>query len=102
MTRWCEASGFASGSSERSDRCARLSADVAAKVVEMLNSSVGGVLGNPRDNNTNCGQCHYKGKDYEAGQFTRGKMNCMSCHDDEHEDEHEDKHDDDHDDEHDD
>ena len=81
VTRWCIESGYASGSSERSDRCARLSADVAAKVVEMLNSSVGGVLGNPRDNNTNCGQCHYKGKDYEAGQFTRGKMNCMSCHD---------------------
>ena len=90
VTRWCDESGFASGSSERSDRCARLSADVAAKVVEMLNSSVGGILGNPRDNNTNCGQCHYKGKDYEAGQFTRGKMNCMSCHDDEHDDDEDD------------
>ncbi len=86
VTRWCDESGFASGSSERSDRCARLSADVAGKVVEMLNTSVGGVLGNPRDNNTNCGLCHYKGKDYEAGQFTRGKMNCMSCHVDEHDD----------------
>lgn len=80
VTNWCLASGYASGSSERSDRCACLSADVAAKVVEMLNSGVGGVLGNPRDNSTVCGQCHYKGTDYAGGQFTRGKMNCHSCH----------------------
>ncbi len=95
VTRWCLESGFASGSSERSDRCARLSGDVAAKVVEMLNSSVGGVLGNPRDNNTYCGQCHYKGTDYEAGQFTRGKMNCTSCHDNVHHYKNYSKHDDD-------
>ena len=102
VTRWCNESGFASGSSERSDRCARLTADVAAKTVEMLNSSVGGELGNPRDNNTKCGYCHYKGQDYDAGQFTRGKMNCMSCHDGKHNKKryarHEDKHDDEHDD----
>jgi len=51
----------------------------------MLNDSYndisdGGVLGNPRDNSTICGQCHYKGKNFEAGQYTRGKMNCHSCH----------------------
>jgi len=80
VTNWCKASGYASGSSERSDRCACLSADVASKVVEMLNSGVGGVLGNPRDNSTVCGQCHYKGTNSDAGQFTRGKMNCHSCH----------------------
>lgn len=80
VTNWCLASGYASGSSERSDRCACLTADVASKVVEMLNDGVGGVLGNPRDNSTVCGACHYKGGDYDAGQFTRGKMNCHSCH----------------------
>ncbi|GAB4343249.1 MAG: C-GCAxxG-C-C family (seleno)protein [Desulfobulbaceae bacterium] len=80
VTNWCLASGFASGSSERSERCARLAGDVAAKTVELLNSGMGGTLGNPRDNSTVCGQCHYKGTDYDAGQFTRGKMNCHSCH----------------------
>lgn len=80
VTKWCLASGFASGSPERSDRCACLCADVASFVVDMLNNDVKGVLGNPRDNNTNCGQCHYKGTDYAGGQFTRGKMNCLSCH----------------------
>jgi len=80
VTNWCLASGYASGSNERSERCACLSADVAGKVVEMLNSGIGEILGNPRDNKTTCGACHYKGTDYEAGQFTRGKMNCNSCH----------------------
>jgi hypothetical protein len=80
VTNWCIASGNASGSSERSDRCACLSADVVAKVVEMLNANVGGIMGNPRDNSTVCGACHYKGTDSAGGQFTRGKMNCESCH----------------------
>ena len=80
VTNWCLASGFASGSGERSERCARLTGDIAAKTAELLNSGVGGLLGNPRDNSTVCGQCHYKGTDYDGGQFTRGKMNCHSCH----------------------
>lgn len=80
VTNWCLASGFASGSSERSERCARLSADVAGKAIELLNGSVAPGLGNPRDNNTVCGQCHYKGTDFAGGQYTRGKMNCTSCH----------------------
>ncbi len=80
VTNWCLASEYASGSSERSDRCACLSADVSAKVVEMLNSGVGGSLSNPRDKHTTCGTCHYKGKKFSDGQFTRGKMNCNSCH----------------------
>lgn len=82
VTNWCLASGFASGSSQRSERCARLTGDIAAKVAELLNTGVGGTYGNPRDNSTICGQCHYKGTSYEDGQFTRGKMNCHSCHTD--------------------
>ncbi len=82
VTNWCLSSEFASGSSERSDRCACLSADVSAKVVEMLNSGVKGALSNPRDKHTTCGTCHYKGKKFSDGQFTRGKMNCNSCHTD--------------------
>ncbi len=80
VTKWCLASGYGSGSPERADRCACISADVASKVAEILNSGVGGALGNPRDNSTICGACHYAGTDVAAGQFTRGKMNCHSCH----------------------
>jgi hypothetical protein len=83
VTHWCRASGMASGSSERSERCARLSGDVAAKTVQLLNDLFGqnGIPAYtvPGDKST-CRQCHYKGPDYDAGQFTRGKMDCEMCH----------------------
>lgn len=83
VTNWCQASGFASGSPERSERCARLAGDVSAKAVELLNSlfSTNGIPAytTPGDK-TVCRQCHYKGKDFDGGQFTRGKMDCTSCH----------------------
>lgn len=79
VTNWCNESGYASGSSERSERCARLAGDVIAKVIEMLNGSVVLTGAVPRDK-TVCGACHYKGTDYNAGQFTRGKMDCTTCH----------------------
>ena len=31
---------------------------------------------------TTCRSCHYKGTDFNAGQFTRGKMDCEACHTD--------------------
>jgi len=80
VTSWCKVSGIASSSPLRKERCKRLVGDVAAKVVELLNSGIGGTYGNPRDNSSNCGQCHYSGPNYDAGQNTRGKMNCYSCH----------------------
>jgi len=80
VTNWCLASGYASGSSERSERCARLAGDVAAMAVDMLNNGAFG-LQVPGDK-TVCRTCHYKGTDYAAGQFTRGKMNCEACHSD--------------------
>lgn len=80
VTNWCLASGFASGSPERGERCARLAGDVAAKVVEMLNN---GRLGLPIPaSSTSCVQCHYVGPDYAGGQFTRGSENCNVCHSD--------------------
>jgi hypothetical protein len=78
VTNWCLASGFASGSPERSERCARLAGDVAAMTVSMLNNGRLGLVV-PGDKTT-CRTCHYKGTDYAAGQFTRGKMDCTICH----------------------
>ncbi|ALC16333.1 hypothetical protein DSOUD_1554 [Desulfuromonas soudanensis] len=78
VTNWCLASGMASGSPERSERCARLAGDVAAKTVEMLNN---GRLGLPTPaSKTVCVSCHYTGTDYAAGQFTRGNEDCTVCH----------------------
>ena len=83
VTNWCKASGFASGSSERSERCGRLTGDVAARAVELLNSLADGefeaVISLSEDTQT-CRTCHSKGKDYELGQWTRGKESCTSCH----------------------
>lgn len=104
---WCEVSGYASGSKERSERCARLTGDVAAFAVMLLNeyfdaykesgdaekaadeavSRVEEILrreygGTTRLSATTaaCRTCHYKGKVYEDGQFTRGFMECEACH----------------------
>jgi hypothetical protein len=79
VTKWCLASGFASGSPERSERCARLAGDIAARAVEMLNGSVT-LTGIVPVDNTVCGQCHYSGTDFNGGQFTRGLTDCTSCH----------------------
>lgn len=78
LTHWCRRSGFASGSPERAERCARVAGDVAAKAVEMLNQ---GALGlQVPSEKTVCRACHYMGSDYAAGQFTHGEMNCLTCH----------------------
>jgi len=83
VTVWCKASGFASGSSERSERCARACADVAAFTTEMLNKAHAGQF-TPAyaysETTQRCRACHHKGKDFEAGQWTRGKMHCAGCH----------------------
>lgn len=88
VTRWCEKSGYASGASERSERCARLTGDVAAKTVELLNEykSTGKIITayTPNETTESCRSCHSKGDDYDAGQFTRGKMDCEPCHDNPH------------------
>ncbi len=84
VTNWCKETGFASGSPERSERCARLTGDVAAYAVELLNAQVDGKFASayelPAAVET-CRSCHSKGKDFEVGGWTRGKMSCEQCHD---------------------
>ncbi len=85
VSRWCRASGYASGSKERSERCARTSAAVVKQAVELLNAHARGELDKvfpfKLDSTTQtCRTCHYKGKDFEHGQFTRGFMECETCH----------------------
>ncbi len=87
VSNWCEVSGYASGSPERSERCARLTGDVAAKAVELLNADLRGELElvgtfTYSQTTASCRTCHFKGTNYEMGQFTRGKMQCETCHTD--------------------
>lgn len=88
VTDWCKASGYASGSDERSERCSRLTGESAARAVELLNAEMEGRFDMEADSATpasvdpkkGCRSCHFKGSDFDHGQFTRGKMECMNCH----------------------
>ncbi|MBE8539834.1 C_GCAxxG_C_C family protein [Geoglobus acetivorans] len=82
VTNWCEVSGYKAFSPERSERCARLTADVARKAVELINAMHDGTFAyvyyEMDDDLNTCGSCHSnKGSLIEN---TRGKMHCSSCH----------------------
>jgi len=81
VSKWCDSSGLSAYSSERSERCARLVADVTGKLVELLNAHFAGTFSAayPMTATTeSCRSCHDKGGMLEN---TRGKMECTSCHD---------------------
>jgi hypothetical protein len=74
---WCKASGDEIGSPEMRERCRRLTADVAAKMVELLNANLhepckfAGLAPQVKS----CLSCHSK-----ELHDTLGKMQCDSCH----------------------
>lgn len=80
VTQWCNASGFGSQSAERKERCARLTADVASRAVELLNLFARGEF-SPSwaapASVSECLGCHGSGgvKDNVFGQ-----MDCLQCH----------------------
>lgn len=85
--KWCEKTGYASGSAERSERCGRVTGDVAAMAVTLLNAYYKGNLETAfpmklSQETAGCMTCHTKGEKYETGHFTRGSMECGSCHTD--------------------
>lgn len=83
ISRWCESSGYASGSDERKERCARLTGDVAAKAVEMLNAFTAGSFAASYESSAEtaaCLVCHSVGESVEDGSITMGKMSCTMCH----------------------
>lgn len=83
VTRWCKASGYATDSHERSERCARVTADVAAFTAQLLNKHADGLSEAEYAMSANaagCRSCHAKGKTFEEGGWTRGKMDCAECH----------------------
>jgi len=79
-SKWGESSGHKISSPERKERCRRLTADVTAHTVDMLNSYFSNTfVAYTRDNETvrTCMTCHGgKGK---LGN-TSGNMTCTSCH----------------------
>ncbi|MEW6622936.1 MAG: C-GCAxxG-C-C family (seleno)protein [Bacillota bacterium] len=83
VTNWSKASGLKANSPERSERCARLTGDVAAFTVEMLNALHDGKFEKVHKAAASvkaCMECH--GQD--GRDDTRGKDDCILCHGDPH------------------
>jgi len=93
VSEWCKKAGYASGSKERSERCARITAAVARQAVIFMNAAY--KAKNEKEleraldkifpfelsqETQTCRACHHKGKDYRHGQFMRGYMECDTCH----------------------
>jgi len=79
VTNWCKASKYGAVSSERSERCAKLTGDVAAHTVELLNAQADGkfvATYTPPATISQCMSCHGK----KAMNNTRGLMDCVQCH----------------------
>lgn len=79
-TRWGKEAGFSIDSKERKERCRRLTSDVAAETVTILNRyHENAFVSNVHDNETvrRCMTCH--GKEGKLSN-TSGTMNCTSCH----------------------
>ncbi|KJS82503.1 MAG: Tat pathway signal protein [Peptococcaceae bacterium BICA1-8] len=82
VSEWCSVSKYRAEGKERSERCGRLTADVSAKTVQMLNAYHNKMFTPVLKNAESVGECmtcHGKGGTLEN---TRGKMDCIQCHDD--------------------
>ncbi len=80
VSSWCTHSGYMAAAPERAERCARLTGDVAAKTVEMLNAFKDGTFRATfvaASSVTGCQSCH----DTALGNVQSGvKMDCNQCH----------------------
>ena len=84
--KWAQVSKYRTDSPERTDRCSRLSADMAKKTAELLNLNIKALnveeiapivaLKRPEPAAT-CIKCHNKGG---TTSNTIGKMTCRECH----------------------
>jgi hypothetical protein len=79
VSRWCAVSGLTQGSQARSERCSRLTADVAARGVAILNAKLDGTFTAADASGAVAGgaACHAKGT---SADTVKGKMDCTPCH----------------------
>jgi hypothetical protein len=83
VTEWCIHAGKKVSDTERKERCARITGDVAAKTVELLNAYFAGTFTSTYvdpDSLTACLACH--GSALMNNVMT--KMDCQPCHGDPH------------------
>jgi hypothetical protein len=80
VSKWCYETGNDMHSNKRTERCARVTGDVARKAAEIINDKILGknILSTPGENVITCKRCHDKDKDSD---IAKGKMDCGTCHD---------------------
>lgn len=79
-TFWCKVSGHKESSKPRKERCRRLTADVARRTIEILNSYHRDRFASVHqfsEEVKECQSCHTKGSEKEN---SKGSMSCGSCH----------------------
>lgn len=80
VSRWSYSSGIPAKSKVRSERCGRLTADVAKKAIEILNAKIDGKfegLYGKQESVKYCDTCHGNGKE---SPIAKGKQDCTPCH----------------------
>jgi hypothetical protein len=80
VSGWCTEAGFKATSAERAERCARLTGDVAAEAVQMLNDFFAGRFRASfvaPESVTGCMSCHNVG---QGNVQPSVKMDCGQCH----------------------
>ena len=79
VTEWCKASGIVASATERKERCARLTGDVAAYAAKILNDEFAGTFTGtytPPESIAMCSSCHSSG----SMNTVAAKMDCTPCH----------------------
>ena len=82
VSTWCKSTNNKANSKERSERCGRITADVCAKAIEILNAKIEagkdwkGALAK-QESVVGCTSCHGKEK---MSDMQKGNMDCTPCH----------------------
>ena len=85
VSRWAYSSGLPANGKERSERCARISADVAKRTAEIINAKIDGTYKNAMafsDVHKGCTtpDCHGGNADKFKVPNLKGRMDCTPCH----------------------
>ncbi|MCK4922102.1 MAG: C-GCAxxG-C-C family protein [Bacteroidales bacterium] len=84
VTNWCVASGISVGDKQRKERCARLTGDIVAKAVELLNDNLAANFAAvyvPPESVATCLACHGSAG---VNPTVSSKSECIQCHTDAH------------------
>lgn len=80
VSRWSYTTGMDANGKPRSERCGRLTVDVANKAIEIMNAKIDGTFAaafGKQDSLSYCGDCHGKGKE---SPIVKGIQDCTPCH----------------------